>query len=57
MYRATDPAKQDSIYEKKKLMREVYTQYLSGEITETMFKDCLQGLMTHIETLTYESDI
>ena len=57
MYRATDPAKQDSIYEKKKLMREVYAQYLSGEITETMFKDCLQGLMTHIETLTYESDI
>ena len=53
MHKAVDPAKQDSIYEKKKLMREAYNQYLSGEITEKLFKDCLQGLMKHIEALTY----
>ena len=53
MHKAIDPAKQDSIYEKKKLMREAYNRYLSGELSERIFKDCLQGLMKHIETLTY----
>ena len=53
MHRAVDPAKQDAIYEKKKLMREAYNRYLSGELTQQMFKDCLQGLLKHIETITY----